>query len=373
MAKVENPYSKVLVNVEDAMALHKIEYSRLLRNFLEIQLEQKVQTLENHPLVNEIKSQEKRSEEDQILLDTNAFSLNYQKEKLFAYKNFDRNYKKFTEITIQLKSMIKEAENKLALNSMILSKFSAQEISNDPKLKKMTTYVPNGYDAALSKFEQLDLLLSVDYANYFSKNNNDLAEKLSSFLEESKKFRTDLLSMFKQTNIDEKGEEKEEAQVQTEEPSATIKLFDDNRDEFESLKKSIKEANFVGEQELNDAKFYLNIALSGEQIAIYNKFEEELITAFGKNVSLTNKVVDFNENWMGSVNKILSNCIFDVIDAKENGSNPTSIIGKYTEKYIPEEKEDNEVDGGVSNKPQPKSTDRQAIGKKTSFVKRIMQ
>ena len=372
MAKVENPYSKVLGNVEDALALHKIEYSRMMRNFLEIQLEQKVNTLENHPLVKEIKSQNNLSEEDQILLDTNAFSLNYQKDKLLTYKNFEKDYKKFVDVAMQLKGMIKEAENKLSLNATILSKFTEDEVKNDPKLKKMVTYVPNGYDLALSKFTELDLSLSVGYSNYISKNNEDLAEKLTGFLEESKNFRLNLIRMFKQPNEKQKVEEKEETNTPVEESNQTL-LFGDNRDEFESLKKSLLDANVVSEQELNDAKFYLSLAMSGEQLAGYNKFEEELISLFGKNASLTNKSADSNTDWMGSVNKILANCIFEMIDDKEKGKNPIDVIDAFTKKYILEEKKDEENgDGGVKNTPKPKTTDR-LIGKDSSFVKRIMQ
>lgn len=283
MANVENPYSKFLDDVTEASQLHRIEGNRIKRDMLETKLEESVKKFVNNPLIAEIKAQKHISEDDQGFIDMNMFSATFYKNKLDLSKEFEKEYKKFSDLASEYKELIQQRVTKYNLSASMLSKFTPEEIKKNPKLSKIATEVPEGYDTARKKYIRQDALLSGIYAKYISKNGEEYAEKLFEFLNESKQFRKDFIAM-KQAEVDTL-KEKVTSTISVPEKAKKAfvgKLFGDQQADFDFLRGLIKEEDKCSVEQLNELKSFISKILSSDQLGEYTKLEEELSNEYQK-------------------------------------------------------------------------------------------
>lgn len=283
MAKLENPYSKILDEISEASQLHRIEGNRIKRDVLETKLEENVRRYANDPMAAEIRAQKHISEDDQGYLDMNMFSTTFYKGKLDLSKDFEKEVKKFEELASQYKSLIQQRITKFELNASILSKFTPEELQKNPKLSKMMNDVPEGYDVTRKKYIKQDAVVSGIYAKFIMKNPEEYAEKLFDFLAESKEFRKQFMAM-KQAEIDSLKVKAPEAQKEAPKYKAPVdgKLFGKSQADFDFLRGVIKEEDKCSSDQLNELKQLISKVFDSELIARLNKLEEELSNEYQK-------------------------------------------------------------------------------------------
>lgn len=271
MAKLENPYSRVLDEINECLSLHKIESSRIAKDVIESKLEENVKKYVNDPKVAEIRAQKKISEDDQGYLDINIFSSTFHKNKLDLAKNFEKEYKKFLVLVDSYKDLIQDRITQFELNASLLSKFSEEEINNNPKLSKMMKAVPEAFEDIKKKYIRGDAALSKMYADYISRNGEEYSTRLYDFLSESKKFRKQFMEN-KQKEI----EELKEAPAKTENIGDLQGKMPENSHNFEPIKELLIGQQNMTNEELNELKSRVSKVLTPVQLGELNSFEESI-------------------------------------------------------------------------------------------------
>lgn len=285
MAKIENPYTKILAEIDESLSLHKLEYTRISRLVVEKKLEENVKKYVNDPRVQEIHSQKKISEDDQGYLDINIFSSTYFKAKLDLSKEYEKEYKKFLDTVSEYKTLIENRITKFELNASLIAKFTKEELDKNPKISKMMSDAPEELENAKKKITRVDANLSRIYADFISKTGEDYGDKLYNFLFESKQFRKKFMNE-KQGEIDSMKEVNKPSVSST----SNLKSLVSSQAEFNLLKERLLNDDRISNDELAEAKTYASKLFSAEQLAALNKFEEELLDEYAK-LSTTDQIV----------------------------------------------------------------------------------
>lgn len=278
MAKIENPYNKILDEMNESLSLHKLESIKVSRVVIETKLEESVAKYLNDPKVGEIRAKKKISEDDQGYLDINIFSSTYFKNKLSLSKEYTKEYKKYLDLVSEYKELIEKRVTKFELNASLLSKFTKEELDKNPKLSKMMSEAPEGLDNIKKKYDKLDASLSKIYSDFISKNSEDYAEKLYDFLYESKQFRKKFLEE-KRAEIEK---EKEAEKIEEEVKVVNKEVFGKSQEEFNRLRDELINEDKITNDQLNELKTLSSKLFTPNQIAALNKLEEELLEEFGK-------------------------------------------------------------------------------------------
>ena len=271
MAKLENPYTKVLDEINECLSLHKIESNRIAHGVIEGKLEETVKKYVNDPKVSEIRAQKKISEDDQGYLDINIFVSTFYKNKLDIARNFDKEYKKFLVLVDQYKNLIQERITQFELNASLLSKFTEEEIKNNPKLSKMMKTAPEGFDETKKKYIVADADLTKIYADYISRNGEEYSRRLLDFLNESKQFRKQFMAN-KQKDI-------EELKIKPAENSKNQVLDEKNPQishDFSEIKQLLTNNETMSSEEFSELKNRVSKVLTPVQVGELNAFEESI-------------------------------------------------------------------------------------------------
>ena len=333
MAKIENPYNKILDEINESLSLHKLESVKISRVVLETKLEENVNKYLSDPKVVEIRSKEKMTEDDQGYLDINIFSSTYFKTKLYLSKEYTKEYKKYLDIVSDYKELIEKRITKFELNASLISKFTKEELEKNPKLSKMMEEAPEGLDNTKKKYEKQDAYLSRIFAEFISKNGDDYAEKLYDFLYKSKQFRKKFLEEKRGEIEREKEKEKSEETIKT----ISKNIFEKSQEEFNCLRDRLIEKDKITNDELNDLKTLSSKLFTSDQIAALNKFEEELAGEFRK-FNSTDKIIKQRlAISLNQFNKGVDEVTDIIVESGSNDAASSLLEAKFNEKLYSKE------------------------------------
>lgn len=264
---IDNPYNQTLEEVNRSVVLRRNEYDELRTEVFSSFLDEKVNALIKDKTIKQLKSKTNLSEEETNAIVLHDFDVEYYQEKLATFKEYEKNYKKYQQISEHYIDLINKRIDKFMMNCQIRNQFTEEEIRKNPEIKKLVNDKPNGFDDGETKYLKAHFLLSNLAKKFNEMSQEDHDKKFEEFVNENK------VSDKKSQNI--KINEKIEKSLQK--PNEILNF---NKNEFENIKEKIAQTDNVSDELLEDLRSILMRVMKGNEIEYFSRFENELINDF---------------------------------------------------------------------------------------------